>query len=75
MAVNRNRKPLPETVRRNVEIIRQRQPGPNQLSQGQLANKHKVTDRYIRKVEQEAGKWIKLAAELPDEVVSPPRTE
>ena len=52
----------PETVKRNVEICNLRNEDKKKWSQGRLAKKFNVTDRYIRKVLEEESKWRQILA-------------
>ena len=62
----RNRKPDPETIRRNVEICDLRK-DRQRWSIKKLAKKYGVSDRYITKVTGAEEMWRKLAAGLRTE--------
>jgi hypothetical protein len=56
----RDRKPDPETVRRNVEICNLRKQDPAKWSLGQLAKKYEMTKQSIKKIIEEESKWRRL---------------
>jgi hypothetical protein len=57
----RDRKPDPETIQRNVEICDLRKSDPKKWSQNRLARKFDVTRQYVQRVLKEEGEWRKLA--------------
>jgi hypothetical protein len=60
----RDRKVLPETIRRNAEIIRLHAEDPETWSNRELATRFEVQESYVRRVLKERSKWTDLALTL-----------
>ena len=60
----RDRKVLPETIRRNAEILHRHDEDPDARSNRALAEEFDVEESYIRRVLKERSKWTDLALTL-----------
>lgn len=67
LKAKRDRKPDPETIRRNVEICDLRKTDKRHWSQGRLAKKYHITTRAIRSILKDETKWRKLAARMGED--------
>ena len=56
-----DRKPDPDTIRRNVEICDRHRQDPKKWNKKRLAREYAVTDRYIRGVIKEEAHWRRQA--------------
>ena len=63
----RDRKVLPETIRRNAEILRLHEEDSQTSSNRTLAERFEVQESYIRRVLKERSKWTDLALTLGEQ--------